>query len=362
MHPKPVSTLTQSNGFSKFSANVLTDTAHLAQKNAHSLASLWARKYIHSLSSQDFMNQQRSSEDLQFLLSSEGRHYTTAKLKKYLTQASALAWSTTEMLLAEEIQRHNINPNLINPWQIAADSHNLFYKALDAYANSETPQRLSVLVGKELGQVRQKYTAVDPRVIGFVSMQFHYTGRKLLERLSPLERSLLTSYFKVMDDHMYMPLQKAYEAASQHPLDSPVLVAVQHLLPVSTAIALSICNQLSQLYPAYQTYSGFLNSTTVRVSSIRDAEMFQVYLCLCVLQDDISAVQQELFPLCIMLYPKLQVRWSLVQDLLQHLKWEIHDRLEKSDATAFLPYLHTLMDMFSPEVLGNLINVSSTKG
>jgi hypothetical protein len=41
--------------------------------------------------------------------------------------------------------------------------------------------------------------------------------------------------------------------------------------------------------------------------------MFQVYLWVCVLEDTISSGQQELFPLCVMLYPRLNVRWELVQ-------------------------------------------------
>jgi hypothetical protein len=326
--------------------------AHSAKINRHSLATLWARKYINSVLAYKAPQAERQAATLIELASSQGRAATVTQLNKYLSQASASAWSTTEVLLAEEMLRHGIDSDLVNPWQIAADSHTLFKKTLNAYANSVTPQRLSVIIGTDFGKVRQKYTAIDPRVIGFVSMQFHYTGRKLLERLSPLERSLFEPYLKVMDDHMYMPLRDTYEAAANHELDSPALVAVQHLLPASTAIAHAICTQICQTYPTYHSYTGSLTSALVRTSSVRDVEMFQIYLCLCVLADSIRSVQRELFPLCVMLYPQLRISWTLVQDMLQSLKWEMRDRLSIRDVNVFLPYLHTLMDMFSTDVLG----------
>ncbi|HEY9796960.1 MAG TPA: hypothetical protein V6D30_15060 [Leptolyngbyaceae cyanobacterium] len=319
-------------------------------ENVHSLAALWARKYYVSVTATNEQSSLNKADNLKEIASKEGRERTVEKLMQNLTLASAQAWSLTESLLSEEIRRHGINPNLINPLEIAADTRFLFQKTLNAYAERATPRHLSVIVGKDFGRVRQKYTSVDRRAIGFVSMQFHYTGQKLLQWLSVPEQMLWTPYLKVMDDHMYMPLQAAYEAAANHPYDSPALSAVQHLLPVSTKIALSVCQQVCRLHPNYRSYSGPLNEITVKTASIRDVEMFQVYLCLCVLENDIRSVQQELFPLCVMLYPRLHVSWRLVQDMLKAMGWDMHDRLPPGDMATFLPYLRTLTEMFSCEV------------
>jgi hypothetical protein len=78
--------------------------------------------------------------------------------------------------------------------------------------------------------------------------------------------------------------------------------------------------------------------------------MFQVYLCLCVLEDDMRSVQQELFPLCVMLYPNLRVSWRLVQDMLKTMGWDMHDRLPPDYMAIFLPYLRTLTEMFSSDI------------
>src|SRR5919202_5135679 len=323
-----------------------------SKSNVHSLAALWARKYYVSVTAQDEHSSLKEAENLRAVASTEGRERTADKLMQNLNLASSQAWSLTETLLSEEIRRHGINPDLINPLEIAADTRVLFQKVLAAYAERSTPRRLSVIVGKDFGLVRQKYTSVDRRAIGFVSMQFHYTGQKLLQWLSPAEQELWMPYLKVMDDHMYMPLQAAYDAAAKHPYDSPALRAVQHLLPISSKIALSVCRQICRLHPNYETYSGTLQDIIGRKASIRDVEMFQVYLCLCVLEDDIQAVQQELFPLCVMLYPRLNVSWRLVQDMLKTLGWDMHDRLSANDMATFLPYLRTLTEMFSSDVFG----------
>ncbi|HEY9602486.1 MAG TPA: hypothetical protein V6C85_12805 [Allocoleopsis sp.] len=325
-------------------------TARSSKSNVHSLAALWARKYYVSVTAPEEELGANDAESVKEIAGKEGRERTAQKLMQNLNLASAQAWALTETLLSEEIRRHGINPELINPVEIAADTRLLFQKVLNAYAERATPRRLSVIVGKDFGQVRQKYTSVDRRAIGFVSMQFHYTGQKLLEWLSHTERILWMPYLKVMDDHMYMPLQAAYEAAANHPFDSPALSAVQNLLPVSSKIAVSVCNQICRSHPKYESYSGPLSNSTVKTASIRDVEMFQVYLCLCVLEDDIRSVQQELFPLCVMLYPRLKVSWKLVQDMMKTLGWDMHDRLPPENMATFLPYLRILTEMFSTDV------------
>lgn len=324
--------------------------AQEAQSKVYSLAALWAKNYVVSVTSRAEAEQLKRAASFSEITSVEGRLETAAQLKANLKLASAQAWSMTESLLSDEIRRHGIDSSLVNPWEIAADSHKLFDKALSSYGDRVTPRRLSVLISSDFGQVRRKYTMNDPRVIGFVSMQFHYTGQTLLYGLSTAERMLLEPYFKVMDDHLYMPLRSAYEAAAKHDFNSPVLKAVQHLLPISTKIAHAVYRQTCRQHPGYHSFNGALTSPTVKISSIRDVEMFQVYLCLCALENSIQSVQQELFPLCVMLYPRLNVSWKLVQDMLQAIGWEMHDRLTPDDVAAFLPYLRSLTEMFSSEV------------
>lgn len=335
---------------SNFSSPSNSDTS---PSNLQSLGAIWAKKYYISVTGSEDLADLTNSENFQEVNSPEGRAQTANKLHQKLTLASARAWSKTETLLSEDIRRHGIDPDLINPLQIAADTRFLFEKVLNAYANSISAQRVSVVVAEDFGQVRHSYTKIDPRAIGFVSMQFHYTGQILLEWLTPEEQELYTPYLKVMDDHMYMPLRAAYEAAANHDLDSPALIAVQHLLPITTKIAQNVARQVSRLHPNYRTINGRLTDSTIKISSIRDAEMFQVYLCLTVLEGDIQSVLRELFPLCVLLYPRLQVSWQLVQDMLQIMGWEMQKFLQIEDLLILTPYLRSIAGIFSDEVFQN---------
>lgn len=68
-------------------------------------------------------------------------------------------------------------------------------------------------------------------------MQFHYSGQLLLDSLPPLEKLMVNSYFKVIDDHLYMPLQRCYEAAGNLDYNEIELESVRHLLTLTSEIA-----------------------------------------------------------------------------------------------------------------------------
>ncbi|MEH1868096.1 MAG: hypothetical protein V7K69_24305 [Nostoc sp.] len=307
---------------------------------------VWAKKYLRKLAQQD--------DHIEVLKRSEIASEVATKLMQELRTTSLQAWGKTEALLSQEVIRHQIDPELIDPWEVAKDTHQIYKTALSAYAEQIPPPKFSTRIAKNMGKIRQKYIADDPRVIGFISIQFHYSGQMLLNLAPPAQQPFLSAYFKVIDDHLYMPLQRAYQAAAEYAYDAPQLKAVQQLLPLCSEIATKIVERVMELYPTYRCYTGSLSDTKTRISSIRDAEMFQVYLWVCILENNISAVQQELFPLCVMLYPRLKVSWELVRQLIHLLGIEIRSRLEPEQAAYFLPYYESLWGMFSPQVFPDI--------
>jgi hypothetical protein len=313
----------------------------------HHLAQMWAKKYVQSVNAYSDVFPLTS---IGFAHEEARRTHTVKKLQQSLRTASIKAWTQTEKLIAREIRRHQIDDQLIDPWQISEDSFRVYQKTIDIYAEQGSPQHLARVLGSTVGRIRYKYTSQDPRVIGFVALQFHYTGQMLLKEISEWERERVNSYLKVIDDYLYMPLQRAYEAAAEHDFDSTALLVVQQLLPLSSEIARNVCERVIELYPNYCTYSGSLKDSVVKIASIRDAEMFQVYLWVCVLEQSIGAIQQELFPLCLMLYPSLRVKWELVRQMVHLLGQEIHSRLGAKQQKIFLPYCQVLWEMFSPEI------------
>ena len=308
-----------------------------------SLSELWAQKYVARLKAQDKL--------LNNLNSAQLRVDVVQALVELLRPISAQAWHKTESLLSHEIRRHQINAELIDPWGISKEVHQVYEKTLAAYANNISPEQLSIAIARDVGQIRKHHTAIDPRVIGFVSMQVHYCGQMLTEQAPTAEQVILAGYFKVIDDHLYMPLQRAYDAAARYDYDAPPLQTVRNLLPYSSKIAVNVVDQVNQLYPTYASHTGPLSSQTVRVSSIRDVEMFQIYIWTCVLEQNISAIQQELFPLCVMLYPTLNVSWELVRQMLNLLLKEFLHYGQTQDQMLYQPYQDALWKMFSYDVL-----------
>ncbi|WP_246564585.1 hypothetical protein [Leptothoe spongobia] len=313
------------------------------------MAELWARKYLGSLEarSQSWANG----------FEVKPRIVIARRLVSELRTASAKAWHLTESLLAYEVQRHGINATLIDPWKVSKDVHTVYVKALAAYGKEISPQRLSVKISGALGKLRQRYTAVDPRLIGFVSMQFHYCGKILVDSAPSIERKILMSYFKVIDDHLYMPLQRAYNAAAHYSYGDERLTVIQTLLPHITTIAKNVVTRVNQLYPNYCSYTDRLNNPLVQISSIRDAEMFQVYLWTCVLEQRFDSIQEELFPLCVMLYPTLKVNWELVRQMLHLLAREFKDYVTHNQMLFYAPYQDALWEMFSPNIFPDIIEL-----
>lgn len=317
--------------------SIINSNSQGKKASSTSLSKLWAKKYVQNLQNWDEKKV-------------GGKEDFVDRLLQSLRSNSAKAWTNTENLLAKEVLRQRIDRNLIDPWGIAKDVHDICEIALWAYTDEVVPQRLSVLAAADIGKLRHKYTNQDPRVLGFVSMQLYNTREYLLEPLPQAEKFHISEYFKVIDDLLYMPLQRAYDAAANYDYENPKLAVVQKLLPISSEIAYTVCQKVRNLYPSYQCHHGSLTDTNVYISSIRDVEMFQIYLWVCVLENNIEAIQQELFPLCVMLYPILKVRWKLVREMIHCLGEEIRFYLGKEEEALFLPYFETLTEMFSPEV------------
>jgi Phycobilisome protein len=344
----------------------------------------WGKKYLHNLDPAFSRDDTTDPKNIKELISSTGREKTREKLMASLRLVSIQAWNQVEILLIKEVERYHINPQLIEPWEIISDCYKiyektldiyhqqaplrqlsmimrlaregepLYQKALNIYTEQFIPSQIAAVIGSQVGALRKKYTKVDSRIIAFVSMQFHYTSGMLLQMLSPLERPIVESYFRVIDDHLYMPLERAYEAAAQHDYNSQALGAVQQLLPASTEIAKKITQRITELYPNYRSHTGILSDPAIQAASIRDVEMFQIYLWLAVLEGDASAIQQELFPLCVMIYPTLKVEWELIRQMLYLLGQEICDRLTHKHIEIVMPYYQILWHMFSPHLFGEL--------
>jgi hypothetical protein len=209
-------------------------------------------------------------------------------------------------------------------------------------------KQLATAVEPALEQFQKQHlSSIDRRALGFMSTQFHLSTKLVLNRLTLPEQLLVSPYFKFVEEQVCIPWQRICAAAARYPADSPTLALVAQLLPKSSEIASIVYQQATQLFPNHRSHRGELLNPRVKASSLRDIEMFQAYLWLCVLEQSMAAVEQELHPLCAMVYPSVGVTWELVDQMLKGLVDEIFARLGPESQRFLLPYTSTMQQLFS---------------
>jgi hypothetical protein len=276
-------------------------------------------------------------------------------LLRSLKLVSADAWSKTEMLLKSEVERYGMDPSLIDPWAIVGDCYALFEQVIEHYGQQGSSLRavraLTPAIAKRCYSLRQRWSETDARVLGFVSMNVHYTGQMLLEKLPLRERSQFEMYVRFLEDQLSLPLQELYQAAAHRSVSPATLRAVQCLLPLTNKIARRVVKRIANRHGQYQSYSGHLSMRQVVTSSRREVELFLLYLGLSSLQGNTQLVEKRLFPICTLLYPRLHITWDLVQEMLSEITWELHRRMLPDDMMQLSPHLRVLNMLFSQESL-----------
>lgn len=314
----------------------------------------WAKQYYaevakhQSQPSQFFLKEQ----DIDVTEFDENRARVVAQLIDILDVLATMAQHKAEALLGQEFYQEQSQGQFRKGRSFSRDICYLYQQALEAFAQYEHPSRLSVLVGRDIIQFRQLYSEINPIILGAFNLQFNYMGRMLLEWMPIKQRTVFFRYFKALEDFLHAPLGEVHALAADYNPQSKELQAVQQLLSMTTTIAHRVHQRVSFLNRGYRSLTGTLRNPMVWYSSIRDIELFQIYLCWCVLQNSVNPIQQELFPMCVLLYPKLHVNWKLIREMLSHLSRELEQYLSPENWFIFEPYVTILNELFSDQVLG----------
>ena len=342
------------------------------------LSQLWAERYIPDLSTLSFGESRFNVSELIEAASPEGRAQTIAKLDRMVEIRCQCAGIKTNIIFS-------YIPNIVNLTEsrgIAKAASDVYQKILEVYQNQKqvtlsaslatlSPSltidvstdafRSSVMPGLCLSEVKQLATILEPvllefqeqhlvskdrRTTGFMSTQFHLSSKLVLNRLTIPEQLLLSPYFKFVEEQVCIPWQRVCAAAIKHDLNSPILALVEQMLPVSQKIAKRVHRQAALLYPNHRSTRGLLSHSGVKASSIRDIEMFQAYLWLSALEGNMTAIEKELLPLCMMVFPSIDVSWELVEQLLPLLVAEIEAHLLPAQMRLLLPYTQAMQQLF----------------
>jgi hypothetical protein len=346
-----------------------------------SLVKLWSKRYIPDLFIVSSAEKRLAISGLIEAAAPEGRAKTVAKLQRVIKVNCECAAIKTIALfsyipnvvnLSESSQisefvvqiyqqileiykgqslavssKEDTSPSLVKSWDINRVVNDTAKQTMPWLKMPEVEQ-LSRYFKPVLQQLREQHlSASDPRTIGFITTQFHFSTKLILARLTPSEQVLLSPYFKFIEEQICIPLERLCNAAANYDLDSPALTLVQQLLPASRDIASTVYSRAARLYSTHYSRRGSLTDEGIKASTERDLEMFQIYLWLCLLEGNMTSVENELIPLCMMVFPSVDVTWELVRGMLQLLLDEIMVRVKPNNRQILLPYTQGMQQLFS---------------
>lgn len=333
------------------------------------LVSIWADRYLPNLSVLSIGDDPLIRSELRDAASPSGRARTAAKLHQRLVEQNCrLAAVRTKDLYAhlsnvldlEEARRlahfaSLIYLKVLEVYQAAPSITKVSQEdlwatfgnsSLSAWGIPRIDKLANTLEPLLLQFQKQHEISKDWRTLGFITTQINYSNALLLEQLTPVEQTLIYCYFKFIEEQVALPWQRICAAAAKHDLASPTFILVKSMLPISSEIAITVYDRLFKSFPHHYSRRGRLNNPAIKHSCLRDLEMFQAYLWLCVLQGSLAVVEQELVALCIMVLESVGVPWEMTARGNELLMEEVLNRLDSDQKVLVQPYADGMIEAF----------------
>ncbi len=371
LHSSAIRSHSDSSGSSDFFEQSGEPSAQQSLDNYRiPLMQSWASRYQPNFNLLIVPNQEFPIAQLLDQLSSLGRKRTVDQVRRHLKINCELAGLDAHRLFADS---QNVI-NLAKVRNLSLSVERIYDRLLTLYQEQaeQAPAGLSLgspsavqqmpmasivavstlaqAIAPLLEDLRQAHLVdEDPRTIGFVTTQFHFTTKAIFKRLKLWDQVLLYPYLKFAEEQVCIPWQEMCEVALRYPNHSPEVRLVEQMIQMSDRIALSVYQQGRQDLAHMKSNRGDLNHPEVAASVIRDINMFQGYLWLCFLKGDLSAVQNRLLPLCLMVFPSVNVSWEWVYEMLGMMLSEIKTHLVAPQWEAVRPIAEQLLEMFCIE-------------
>jgi hypothetical protein len=342
--------------------------------SVHRLLNLWVERYIPNISTLSFIKNGMEITQTELLKTTtpEGRALTLSKLNEALIELKNYKAILPNSSLYAYI------PNIVNLAEAKRLTHFAFlvYKRLiEIYQNLSysipSQNRLCINAGVDNLQdyfdswVRlsleelaitiapllleykvQHIASKDWRTLGFITTLINFTNQLMFSNLTDLEQALIKPYFMFIEEQIAIPWQRVCAAAASYQLDSPAFILVEKMLPLSDNIAQAVYQKLVTLLPHHRSRRGGLDNPEIAHSCLRDLQMFQSYLWLCLLEESMTPIEQELVDLCVMVMPGINVKWEMAELWNKLLADEILSRITSSQKQLLKPYTQGLQQAF----------------
>jgi Phycobilisome protein len=331
-----------------------------------SLIGLWANRYkshvpIH-------LQNSLILESLIKTASPEGRNETVGKLHRLLIKLNC-GFSVTQTYEVYKYSSDTADPGEVKRIvQCAVEIYSTvleFYKQAaqnpSGLLQSGDGDRKSLSTGLGTSDIVQLSNLLDPLLLeyqerhqisddwsklGFLTTHINFSNVALLSNLTPIEQTFIKPYFKFLEEQVALPWQRVCAAANSHQFSSPAFQLVKHLMPSAEDIAYRVYMSLLRHFSKTTMRRGRLDHPGIRHSCLRDLNMFQAYLWLCVLQGSLDPVEDELVRLCTMVMPRVGVPWEMTVQWNNILMQEVMDRTMLSQQAFLEPYATGFMQAF----------------
>jgi hypothetical protein len=329
----------------------------------------WAALYQPNFNALVPPNQEFPIAQLLAHLSNHGRKRAVDSARRYLKVNCELAGLEAHHLFAGS--QHVINLSKVRHLSIFVehiyDRLLLFYQDQSQQMSAETARdednsiqspspslidmvSLSSAINPLLEELCQEHlNDEDPRSIGFVTTQFHFTTKAILKRLKKWDQALLSPYLRFVEEQVCIPWQEVCYEATHYPAHSPQVLLVKQMMALSDRIADTVYQQGLERLPGMRSLRGDMSHPDVAMAIIRDTHMFQGYFWLCFLKGNMSAIQTRLLPLCLITFPAVGVSWECVYQMLLLMVEQVKTSLADSQWETVAPIAEQLLEIFTIE-------------
>lgn len=194
---------------------------------------------------------------------------------------------------------------------------------------------------------QQHILSEDKRTLGFLTTLLNFCNDLILKSMPAVEKLLIYPYFKFVEEQVALPWQRVCLAASCHSFDSLAFTAVETCLPQAQTVAERTYQQLTEMLPHHYSRRGLISNAEIAHSTLRDLQMNQAYFWLSVLEGTLSSVEEELIPLCTMVFPAIGVSWKLIALSNQVLFDELLSVMDLAQADYIRPLAHDYIRAFN---------------
>ncbi len=335
------------------------------------LLKIWIARYLPDLGSISSHVRRHVEQRLRSSIADDARLATSQTISNRLKLDCALATVDTSQLLSRtealsqdawELQKLSIKIEQIYRALIDGYAKSFIFSPVVEYIHvleSDTGkleaaalviprfENLILTVGPLIRELKAIYfSSINRHMIGFMTTQMHLTRKRILSHLTPYECTWLVPYLQVLDELICMPWQRICSVAVSKTDITKSIALVKKMMPRVNSISAFTYQQAISVFPHHISCQGRLQSAAVQSSSLRDLNMFQAYIWLCILEDSVSVIEKQLLPLCIQVFSLTNIQWSLASFGVQTIIERIYQQLTPTEQILFTKHGDIIKQLF----------------